>query len=786
MVGDFSYYFLFLVYSFYDTYDIIVMYKVGEFVTSLFFQIASVFYIVLIMMIYFNKKKLKTLENRIYSSLIVDVLMTLIIDMASVYLAIVAPDNIFVTFLCKLYLVAILSWIILFTYYIFVISSKKNTGQIFMSDLENLSYFRKVFAIFLILFVLTGIIVMILPLSVYSNGLLMYSYGLGATISYSVAGVCIVFWFIILIANHKKMRNKKYWPVYAFLILATIGIYIQSTYPDILLVTAVAAFITALTYFTIENPDMKMIEQLNIAKDSAEKANSAKTDFLSNMSHEIRTPLNAIVGFSQALKEENLPENAQEEVNDILMSANSLLEIVNGILDISKIEANKLEIVNVEYSSKKLMKDVISLITARIGDKPLEFKTYIDESIPPVLHGDHVRIKQIIVNLLTNAVKYTKEGSIDFKVSTVIHDDICRMIISVEDTGIGIKQEDIGKLFTKFERFELEKNVTTEGTGLGLAITKSLVELMGGKIVVQSVYGKGSKFTVAIDQQIVHKTLEEAGLDVEIDGHIEPFNATGSKILVVDDNRINLKVAARLLKDYHINADLVLSGQDCIDKVLNGEKYDLILMDDMMPKMTGTQTLQNLKNIIGFNMPVIALTANAITGMKEKYIASGFNDYLAKPIDRNKLHSVLKRYLKTAKEQAVEIEDQAEPLEESVNNRNPEFLRNQGVDLDHGLELLGDMETYDMTLEEFIEESKTRLPKIEEYRLAKDMPNYAILVHAMKSDCKYLGFMKLADLSYQHELASKENNIDFVEEHYDELMNEVGKVLTIVKKYFGK
>ena len=529
---------------------------------------------------------------------------------------------------------------------------------------------------------------------------------------------------------------------------------------------------------------MKMIEQLNIAKDSAEKANSAKTDFLSNMSHEIRTPLNAIVGFSQALKEENLPATAQEEVNDILMSANSLLEIVNGILDISKIEANKLEIVNVEYSSKKLMKDIISLITARIGDKPLEFKTYIDESIPPVLHGDHVRIKQIIVNLLTNAVKYTKEGSVDFKVSTVIHDNICRMIISVEDTGIGIKQEDIGKLFTKFERFELEKNVTTEGTGLGLAITKSLVELMGGKIVVQSVYGKGSKFTVAIDQVIIPKTLEEAGLDTDIEDVVEPFNAAGSKILVVDDNRINLKVAARLLKDYQINADLVLSGQECIDKVLNGEKYDLILMDDMMPKMTGTQALQNLKNIIGFDMPVIALTANAITGMKEKYIASGFDDYLAKPIDRNKLHAILKRYVKKSDEEV--IDDQAEPLEETVNNRNPKFLRAQGVDLDHGLELLGDMETYDMTLEEFIEESKTRLPKIEEYRLATDMANYAILVHAMKSDCKYLGFMTLADLSYQHEMASKENNIAFVNEHYDELMNEVGKVLTIVKKYFGK
>ncbi len=753
--------------------------------TSLFFQISGVFYIGLIMIIYFNKKKLKTLENRIYSSLIIDVFITLIIDMASVFLAIVYPDNFFVTPLCKLYLVAIVSWIILFTYYIFVISSKKNPGQVMIGEEDNLSYFNKAFLIFFILFILTTVLIFIAPLSVYSNERLMYTYGLGATIGYSVAGLCIVFWFIILLSNAKKMKNKKYWPVYAFFILTTIGIYIQSTYPAILLVTAVAAFITALTYFTIENPDMKMIEQLNIAKEQAEKANSAKTDFLSNMSHEIRTPLNAIVGFSQALKEENLPENAVEEVNDILMSANSLLEIVNGILDISKIEANKLEIVNVEYSSNKLMKDIISLITARIGDKPLEFRTYIDDTIPPVLYGDYTRIKQIIINLLTNAVKYTKEGSIDFKVSTVIQDNVCRLIISVEDTGIGIKPEDINKLFTKFERFELEKNITTEGTGLGLAITKSLVELMNGKIVVQSVYGKGSKFTVAIDQEVIPKTLVEAGLDSDVEETIVPFNASTSRILIVDDNRINLKVAARLLKDYYILTDTCLSGQECIDKILNGEKYDLILMDDMMPKMTGTETLKNLKNIIGFNIPVIALTANAITGMKEKYLSVGFNDYLAKPIDRNKLHAILKRYLKEANVSTSKLEDEESELVNS-NNFNEDFLREQGVDIDHGLELLGDMETYNMTLEEFIEESKTRLPKIEEYRINKDMANYAILVHAMKSDCKYLGFMTLADLSYQHELASKENNIAFVEEHYDELMNEVGRVLTIIKKYFGK
>lgn len=745
--------------------------------SSLYFQVASLFYILMLSIIFFGKKRINSVENKIYSQLIITNIIGVILDIASTYISLTNVNNFFLNIISKFYLVYLIAWLIFFTIYALVISS---------NDDNKIILYKRIFKIFLPIGIILSLLILALPLYNYSEGYIIYTYGPSAIAAYTVAGGCVVTWLYCLFKNRKNLKRKQLVPLFAIIILGTISAVIQSTMPELLLITFVFVFVTVLMYFTIENPDMKMIEQLNIAKEQAEKANSAKTDFLSNMSHEIRTPLNAIVGFSQALKEENLPENAQEEVNDILMSANSLLEIVNGILDISKIEANKLEIVNVEYSSKKLAKDIIALITARIGDKPLEFKTYIDESIPPVLHGDHVRIKQIIVNLLTNAVKYTKEGSIDFKVNTVIHDNICRLIISVEDTGIGIKQEDMNKLFTKFERFELEKNVTTEGTGLGLAITKSLVELMGGKIVVQSVYGKGSKFTVAIDQQIVPKTLEEAGLDAETEDIITPFNASDSKILVVDDNRINLKVAARLLKDYHISIDLVTSGQECINKVLDGEKYDLILMDDMMPKMTGTQTLQNLKNIIGFNIPVIALTANAITGMKEKYLAAGFNDYLAKPIDRNKLHSILKRYLKETSKTDILEKEQTEPLEKAVNNRNPEFLRSQGVDLDHGLELLGDMETYDMTLEEFIEESKTRLPKIEEYRIAKDMPNYAILVHAMKSDCKYLGFMTLADLSYQHELASKENNIDFVEEHYDELMNEVGKVLTIIKKYFGK
>lgn len=545
------------------------------------------------------------------------------------------------------------------------------------------------------------------------------------------------------------------------------------------------------SYNKIQDLNSNYIYQLNIATKQAERANKAKTDFLASMSHEIRTPLNAIVGFSQALSEENISGEAKEEVNDIIMASNNLLEIVNGILDISKIEANKLEIVNTEYDAHKLMKDVIALTKARMASKPLDFKINIDQSMPEVLYGDYTRVKQIMINILTNAVKYTKEGYIDLTINTLIKDDICRLIISVEDSGIGIKPEDVDKLFTKFQRFELEKNITTEGTGLGLAITKSLIELMGGKIVVQSKYGKGSKFTISLDQRIVAKTAE--ALESEYDDDTTPFNATGQRIMVVDDNKVNLKVAKRLLRDYNAEVILVLSGQDCLNLILNGDKFDLILMDDMMPRMTGTEVLKHLKNIIGFNTPIVALTANAISGMRERYLSLGFDDYLAKPIDRDKMHFILRRYLNETGEyiaNKVPLEDTQEIninlITDNIVIRNTEFLEANGIDLSKGLELLGDMETYEMTLEDFYEESKSRLEQLNSYKEKNDMENYAILVHAMKSDSKYLGFTKLAELSFNHEMSSKEKNIQYIDENYNELTDEASRIMSIVKKYLGK
>ncbi len=772
-----------------------------------YLQMSGLVYVLLITIMYFRKKNINTLENRVFSGMILHTIIVLILDIVSRIYAIYYPITKLTVFLFKLNIFFFAGYFILYSYYVFVLTSTKNPGLVPYNENPNREYFKTTSLLMVIFMFITMGVILPLPIELKvvgeeftQNGLVMY-------VGYLTGICCVISWVVMLLKNKDKAKRKKFAPIYIFMVLSALAVVLQFVFPQICFISTIIAYLTVITYYTVENPDVNLISKLNVAKKEAEEANKSKTDFLSSMSHEIRTPLNAIVGFGQALAKEDISGTAKEEVHDIIMASNTLLEIVNGILDISKIESNKIEIINGEYSTKKMISEITSLINARIGSKPIDFKILVDENLPAVLYGDEMRVKQVIINLLTNAVKYTNEGRILFQLKTKNEKDICKMTIEVADTGIGMTEESLQQLFTKFQRFDINKNINVEGTGLGMAITKGLIDLMDGEIKVKSKYEEGSNFTVTINQKIVQQKLEEVEEAEEI-GQIKAFNAAGSKVLVVDDNKINLKVAERLLKDYNITVETANSGAECLDKVLEGQKYDLIFMDIMMPKMNGVEVLNNLKNIVGFKMPVVALTADVISGMEEKYISQGFDDCLAKPIIEDELYYMLRKFLQEAIPSQNEITQQIEesialletPIQSIESPPTPvqpetppianeshsrELLENNKIDVAAGLELLKDMEMYEMTLEEFYNELLNKLNELKEYKEAGNMDDYAILAHALKTEARYVGCTELGDMAYEHELAGKAKNQERVNEKFEELSNEINRIYDVVKRYFS-
>ncbi len=602
---------------------------------SIYLSLASLIYVLLIFIVYICKKSVETKENKVYFILVLITIVSLLSELSLVF---VYKNSLLLNIMMKVFLLCCFSWIsVLFIYLITILLNDK------LDELKN-----KITIPGFIFYIVSAFVVAILPVDYnLKNGVLQYTTGPSVHFAFGLAGLFMVFMILLLIMNYKKLKKSKIVPIVLFILLIICAIIIQNYDPTFLLINFVFGLIVSLMYHTIENPDIKMLEMEKQLKEAAIQASQAKSEFLSSMSHELRTPLNAIVGLSEdvASYKEEVPHDVKEDSDDIINASNTLLELIGSILDISKIESGKLEIVDTFYSPKEEIESLSKIMRTKVAEKPLEFIVNIAPNIPQVLYGDRLRIKQIINNLLSNAIKYTASGTIKFDTGWI--ESTNTLTIKVSDTGSGIKPENLDKLFGKYERLEVEKVSTVQGTGLGLAITKNLIELMNGEIKVDSVWGQGTTFSVTIPQKI--GTLEELEKLKKLSTY-NPVNIdfTGRRILIVDDNQLNIKVLKKAIKKFNFNIDECYNGLECLNKIKAGEKYDLILLDNLMPVMNGEETIKNLRQIPDFKTPVIALTADAMTGAKEKYVGMGFDDYLAKPFTREtiiqKLGTVLSEH----------------------------------------------------------------------------------------------------------------------------------------------
>jgi len=542
----------------------------------------------------------------------------------------------------------------------------------------------------------------------------------------------------------------------------------------------------------IKNYKQKMEEKNVEAKNALE----AKSNFLANMSHEIRTPMNAICGMAQLLSERNLGDEESEYVETIQKSSESLLSIINEILDFSKIDSGKLEINEEPYHFNSLIHDVLSIIEFRLKDKSVKLITDIHPNVPRVLIGDELRLRQILINLLNNAVNFTHKGSITLKIVWVNQGEGKGVLeVEVKDTGIGISEENMGKLFKAFGQIDTRKNRNVEGTGLGLAISKNLLELMGGGIWATSIPDYGSTFSFTLPQRVKderpsnykndHNVVVRQNEEFKIS-----FKAPEARVMIVDDNKVNLHVAFEIMKRFGFEATTIDNGAEAVNRIEEHLiTYDIIFMDHMMPFMDGVETTEKIRALdsqYAKEIPIVALTANAIKGVEKQFKEAGMNDYLSKPIHVDQLNDILKRWLPLEKQIRVvdgeEMKSMQKDIVKTKEQREEDMLFGlKNVDVESGIRNCGgNRNVYIRILQTF--SSSNLSSGLENYYDEEDWDNYEVIAHSIKGACRNIGANKLADDAYKLELAGKEKNAEFIRQNHNDFIIQYKELISVLTK----
>lgn len=598
--------------------------------TGIYFLIEAIVYSMLLMTVYFRKKVFKSKENKVYSILVVVSFFELIVELILDFVGPMYKEIPNVSFfVARLFSFGVELWItILLCYVLFVCLNIKKKER----------YIPVVRNVAIVLMIIFTTLNFILPLNFKYDGYIAYTYGPSVNIIYLSAFLYSFVGIIALIRNIKNIKDKRFFPILIFLIVGGIASYIQYMNPGLLLATPIHAFITFLMYFTIENPDVKMIEEYHKAKEISDNANEDKTMFLYNMTNDIRLITKDInISTDKIIDEMSNKKLDRDYINDCLRTIKEdtarFTTMTNEILDVDSIDSASIKVYDDKYNIKLLLKKLVTEYTDKCNKKNISFRNDIASDLPEYLYGDNLGLKNVLTSILDNSIKYTKEGYIELNVNTIIKNNIARLIITVEDSGVGISPDEMESIF-----YKRKEEIDGSNIKNNLYTARKLITLMGGTIIPNSNYGKGTIMKIVLDQKIA---------DTSSDKYVKYEIAYDKKkVLLVDDNISTEKIIKKLIKDTNIELDYVSLGKEALDKIRNKEKYDLILLDEVMDPLDGMTVMKKFKDIRNFKTTVILLTRNNEYEYNEEYLKYGFSDYLLKPIYKDKLFEIIDKYLK--------------------------------------------------------------------------------------------------------------------------------------------